>query len=72
MAYEKGDYEKYHASPRMKKERAARNKVRNEAEKKGRVHKGDGKEMDHKDGNPNNNSPKNLRVTTRHTNRVKQ
>lgn len=66
------EYRKYHSSPRMKKERAARNKARAEMEKKGRVHKGDGKEIDHKDGNPNNSSPSNLRVVSRHTNRVKQ
>lgn len=66
------EYRKYHASERMKKERAARNKARREAIRAGRVRKGDGKEIDHIDGNPNNNSKKNLRVVSRHTNRVKQ
>lgn len=72
MGYKPGDYEKYHASPRMKKERALRNKNRREFEKKGIVRKGDGKEIDHKDGNPKDNARKNLRVVSRHTNRVKQ
>ena len=72
MGYKPGDYEKYHASPRMKKERAARNGARREAEKKGQVHKGDGKHVDHKDGNPNNNKPSNKRVISAHANRVKQ
>lgn len=72
MGYKPGDYEKYHASPRMKKERALRNKNRREFEKKGLVRKGDGKEIDHKDGNPKDNARKNLRVVSRHTNRVKQ
>ena len=54
MAYKKGDYAKYHKSPRMKKERALRNKNRYHAEKAGRVKKGDGKHIDHKDGNPRN------------------
>ena len=40
-------YKKYHASPQAKKDRAARNKARREAEDRGEVHKGDGKEVDH-------------------------
>ena len=40
--------------------------------KQGRVRKGDGKHIDHKDGNPNNNSPSNLRVMSAKKNRVKQ
>lgn len=40
-------YEKYHASPEAKKDRAARNKARREAMKKGKVKKGDGKELHH-------------------------
>jgi len=66
------DYAKYHSSPRMKKERALRNKNRREAMKTGRVKKGDGKHIDHRDGNPNNNSKKNLRVISAKANRKKQ
>lgn len=40
-------YRKYHASPKAKKDRAARNKARREAEKAGKVKKGDGKEVHH-------------------------
>tara|TARA_R100000458_G_scaffold57654_1_gene64151 strand:- start:227 stop:445 length:219 start_codon:yes stop_codon:yes gene_type:complete len=72
MAYKKGDYAKYHKSPRMKKERALRNKNRYHAEKAGRVKKGDGKHIDHKDGNPRNNGKKNLRVISGRRNRKKQ
>jgi hypothetical protein len=72
MGYKPGDYQKYHASPRMKKERASRNKARREAERQGRVHKGDGKHIDHRDGNPMNNRPSNKRVISAHANRVKQ
>lgn len=72
MAYKPGDYDKYHASERAKKDRAARNKARRQLEAKGRVHRGDGKEVDHVDGNPRNNAPGNRRVVSRHTNRVKQ
>ena len=72
MAYKPGDYAKYHANPKAIKERALRNKNRREFEKKGLVRKGDGKEIDHKDGNPRNNGRGNLRVIGRHANRVKQ
>jgi len=37
----------YDASPEVKRKRAARNKARREAEKDGRVSKGDGKDIDH-------------------------
>jgi hypothetical protein len=66
------DYDKYHSSPRMIAERASRNKARREMEKKGKCRPGDGKHVDHKDGNPNNNSPSNLRVIAAKKNRKKQ
>lgn len=47
----------------------ARKKARRLMEKAGRVRKGDGKEVDHKDRNPKNNSRKNLRVMSRSANR---
>ena len=66
------EYKKYHSSTKMKKERALRNKNRRKAERDGRVKKGDGKHIDHKDGNPKNNSKKNLRVISAKRNRTKQ
>jgi hypothetical protein len=77
MTYKFGDYEKFHASPRMKKERAQRNTNRAVFEKAGRVKKGDGKEIDHKSsarkpGGGLNNAPSNLRVVKAKTNKVKQ
>lgn len=42
------EYNKYHATPAAKKARAARNTARNDAEKAGRVSKGDGKVVHHK------------------------
>ena len=72
MAYKKGDYAKYHKSKRMKLERAARNRNRRQLQKGGKVKKGDGKHIDHKDGNPKNNGRKNLRVVSARTNRKKQ
>ena len=41
------EYDEYHALPEQKKRRAQRNKARKEAVDDSRVHKGDGKEVDH-------------------------
>ena len=71
MAYKKGDY-KYHKSKEAKDARAKRNKNRRIAMREGRVKPGDGKHIDHKDGNPKNNSRKNLRVVSGKANRQKQ
>lgn len=67
----KEEYRKYQSSTKSKKDRASRNKVRRKLMAEGRVHKGDGKDIDHKDGNPRNNSRKNLRVTSKKLNRGK-
>lgn len=66
------EYREHGGTPEQKKRRAARNKARRYMEKNGRVRKGDGKEVDHKDYNPENNSPGNLRVVDKTTNREKQ
>ena len=60
---------KYDSQPHVKKKRAARNRARRILEKEGKVHKGDGKDVDHKDGNPSNNSRENLRVQSASKNR---
>lgn len=44
----KHEYETYDGTPAVKKKRAARNKARRMMEKEGLVHKGDGKDVDHK------------------------
>lgn len=41
------EYREYHALPAQKKRRADRNRARRQAERDGRVSKGDGKELDH-------------------------
>ncbi len=56
----------------MKQERALRNKNRRKGLRTGAVKKGDKKHIDHKDGNPRNNNPKNLRVISAKKNRRKQ
>lgn len=65
----KKEYREYHAKPAQKKRRAQRNAARAKMEKAGVVHKGDGKDIDHKDRNTANNSRSNLRVTSQHKNR---
>jgi hypothetical protein len=55
----KKEYRDYHGKPSQIKRRSSRNKAR----RKLGLKKGDGKEVDHRDGNANNNSRKNLRVT---------
>ena len=63
------EYSEYHSTEKQKKRRAARNKARRHLEQQGRVHKGDGKDVDHKDRNPHNNSSANIRVRSRSANR---
>lgn len=66
------EYKKYHSSDRMKKERAKRNAARRMMMKAGVVRKGDGRHVDHRDGDPNNNHRDNLRVISAKANRKKQ
>ena len=56
------EYDNYHAKPTQKKRRAGRNKANNLVGKKGM-------DVDHKDGNPLNNSRKNLKVKPKSANR---
>lgn len=66
------EYDSFHGTPEQKKRRAARNKARRHLERDGRVSKGDGKDVDHKDHNPLNNSSSNIRVRDRSANRSDQ
>jgi hypothetical protein len=75
MAYKrdyKKEYENYDSREDVKKRRAARNKARRFLEREGRVHKGDGKDVDHRDGNPHNNDKSNLRVMNASANRSRK
>lgn len=63
----------WESSPLQKKRRAARGRARYAAMKKGLVHKGDGKELDHTGYHPTgslDHVP--TRVVSRHKNRVRQ
>lgn len=65
----KKEYANYQGTPEQIKKRSSRNKARRLMAKKGKVHKGDGKDVNHKDTNPNNNKQSNLNVETKHKNR---
>ena len=67
----KHEYNSYHAKPEQKKKRAMRNAARRELQSEGRVHKGDGKDVDHKRPlrSGGSNAESNLRVTSKSKNR---
>lgn len=60
---------KYNAKPEQKKRRAMRNKARREMIAAGKVRKGDGKDVAHKDNNPMNTNPQNFAVQSKAKNR---
>ena len=59
------EYDSYHKSSTQKKKRASRNTARSKMVKAGKAKKGDGKDVDHKNGNPRDNSRKNLTMKTK-------
>lgn len=68
------DYSKereYQSSEEQKANRAARGRARYEMIKKGEVKVGDGNDVDHKNSNPRDNSPSNLKVMSKSKNRAK-
>lgn len=65
----KKEYKNYQGTPAQRKLNDKRKAARRKMEAAGKVRKGDGKDVDHKNGNPRDNSKKNLRVTTKRTNR---
>jgi hypothetical protein len=62
---------KYNESPEQKKRRAGRNQARREMVKAGKAHKGDGKDVDHKNFNTKDNSKSNLHMMSKSANRAK-
>ena len=63
------EYANYHSSAKQKKNRASRNAARRAMERSGKVKKGDGKDVTHRNGNPRDNSKKNLGVLSASKNR---
>ena len=65
----KSEYKNYHSKPKQKKRRAARNASRALMIKKRGAAAVRGKDVDHKDRNPNNKSTSNLRIQSKKKNR---
>lgn len=67
------EYREYHGKPSQIENRSQRNKARRKLAAEGRVHKGDGKEVDHKRpiSKGGSNARSNLRAVSRRTNRTK-
>jgi len=65
----KREYAIYHGKPEQIARRSARNKSRRLLAKQGLVHKGDGKDVHHKDNNPEDMSRGNLAVLPKSKNR---
>lgn len=65
------EYQNYQGSEKQKTNRALRNKARNQMMKEGKVHKGDGMDVDHKKPliKGGGTSLSNLRVQTDNANR---
>lgn len=62
----KKEYDTYHSKPEQKKRRAGRNRARSMMKNSKGIK---GKDVHHKDGNPENNDKKNLSIVTQHYNR---
>lgn len=58
----KKEYQNYHGTPEQRRKNDSRKKARRLMEAKGKVRKGDGKDVAHLDNNPKNNRTKNLAV----------
>ena len=65
----RGEYNNYHKKTEQKKRRASRNTARSVMKTTGKVKKGDGKDVAHKNGNPKDNKRKNLAVRPKSVNR---
>jgi spore germination protein GerM len=65
----RGEYDNYHKKKEQKKRRASRNTARLVMKTAGKVKKGDGKDVAHKNGNPKDNKKKNLTVKPKSINR---
>lgn len=63
------EYDRYQGTEAQKKRRAKRNAARAKMVKAGKARKGDGKDVAHKNGNPNDNRAGNLSAQSRSKNR---
>ena len=68
-AYYLAHKDEYYTSPKNQNKSKLRHRARRLLEKAGRLKPNDGKNVDHIDGNPSNNSLSNLRVTSEKRNK---
>ena len=66
------EYANYHAKGKQVRRRSDRNKTRRLLSNTGRVSKGDGMDIHHRDGNPRNRSMSNLSVISKSRNRSRK
>jgi hypothetical protein len=64
------EYDNYQGKPEQRANRSKRVLARRKMIKKGKARKGDGKDVNHKDGNPQNNSMSNLESMSASKNRA--
>lgn len=64
------EYDEYHGTPKQRKNRSSRVLARRKMIKKVGEGAVNGKDVDHKDGNPRNNSEQNLRILAIKKNRA--
>lgn len=65
----KSEYDNYHSSEKAKKKRAENNAARRKMEKAGKVSKGDGKDVAHKNNRTRDNRMSNLKAESPSKNR---
>ena len=65
----RSEYKNYQSTTTQKKRRAARNTARNRMLASGKVKRGDGKDVAHKNGNPRDNRKSNLKAVPASKNR---
>ena len=63
------EYKRYQKQGTQKKNRASRNAARSILLRQGKVKKGDGKDVSHRNGNPRDNRTSNLAVKSKTANR---
>lgn len=68
----KKEYREYHGKPEQRKNRSSRVLARRLVEKRFGKNRIKGKDVDHKDGNPRNNSLSNLRLEHPSKNRARK
>lgn len=65
----RSEYDNYHSSEKAKKKRAENNAARRKMEKAGKVRKGDGKDVAHKNNSTSDNRMSNLEAQSQAKNR---